>query len=67
MIEVTLNGEKKTFESTLPLGEMLDTLGVRGHTLMVEQNGNLVKRDQFDSENIADGDVLELIRLTGGG
>ncbi len=35
--------------------------------IAVEKNGQLVKRDKFDTEELRDGDLLELVRFVGGG
>ena len=67
MIEVRINGEMTSIDEGLNIGSLLDKLDVRGHTLMVERNGEILKRERFNDVVIVKGDVLELIRLTGGG
>lgn len=67
MIEVLLNGESRSVDSGLTLARLLDIIGVHGETVVVERNGKLVSRAQFDREPVADGDRLELIRIVGGG
>ncbi|MDJ0764146.1 MAG: sulfur carrier protein ThiS [Myxococcota bacterium] len=67
MIEVRINGETKSIPEGQKVGKLLETLGVRDQTLLVERNGELIRREAFDDEIIAHMDVLELIRITGGG
>ncbi len=67
MIEVCINGEKKRVGEGMTVGQLLDELKVREQVLLVDQNRELLKKDQFNDAAIEDGDVLELVRLTGGG
>ena len=67
MIEVSINGEKRSVSEGMNLAKILDELGVREQVLLVELNGQLVRREQFDEERVESGDILELIRVAGGG
>jgi sulfur carrier protein len=66
-IEIEIDGGKKIASSGLNLAELLDELGVREHILLVELNGEMIRRERFDEEKVQDGDILELIRVAGGG
>jgi len=67
VIDVILNGESKSFDTDLTVAVLLETVGVKAETVVVELNGKLVTREHFDSETVADGDRLELVRIVGGG
>ena len=67
MIEVSINGEKRSLSAGLSLAKLLDELGVREQILLVELNGEMVRRERFDDEKVESGDILELIRVAGGG
>ncbi|MCP4601315.1 MAG: sulfur carrier protein ThiS [Proteobacteria bacterium] len=67
MIDVSINGEKQSVSNGLNLTGLLQELGVSESVLVVEQNGEMIRKDRFDENQVSDGDVLELIRLTGGG
>ncbi len=67
MIKLTVNGEKRTVDPNATLSELLEDLGVPQKVVMVEANGQVVKRDSFNEHKLQDGDVLELVRLMGGG
>lgn len=66
-INVSINGEPRTASKGINLAELLDELGVREHILLVELNGEMIRRERFDEEKVNDGDILELIRVAGGG
>ena len=67
MIEVTVNGETRSVSPGRNLSQILEELGVLDYILLVEMNGDMIRREQFDEETVAGGDILELIRITGGG
>lgn len=67
MIEVTLNGEKRKIRKGLCVTELLEDLGLRDSILLAEINGEMVHKDRFPEEPVEEGDILELIRITGGG
>lgn len=67
MIDVTINGEARQIDSGLTVAELLEEIGVKAETVVVELNGTLVTREHFEDEPIGGGDRLELVRIVGGG
>ena len=67
MIEVNINGETRSVGEGLKLHQLLEELGVLEQILLVEMNGDLIRRERFDENTVKEGDILELIRITGGG
>ena len=67
MITITVNGAGQTVQEGMSLDELLDSLGARVETILIEQNGELIKREGFAHAKVGQGDVIELIRVTGGG
>ncbi|MCP4679449.1 MAG: sulfur carrier protein ThiS [Deltaproteobacteria bacterium] len=67
MIEVSINGETRSVNEGLKLSQLLEELGVAEHILLVEMNGDMIRREHFDENAVEEGDILELIRITGGG
>ena len=49
------------------LSLLLDVLGINHATVVAEVNGQIVKRGEFDTTELADGQRLELVRFVGGG
>ena len=67
MITVTINGEAREFERSLPFAELIDHLGLAGKRIAVERNGEIVPRSQFAARSLAEGDKLEIVVAVGGG
>ena len=62
---IILNGkESKTYES---LTELLNANEFRKERIAVEINGEIIKRDNYDTTKINDGDVIEVVHFMGGG
>lgn len=68
-MQITINGKKENIgqdEVTLPA--LLLIKGVKEpETVSVEHNGALVKRNEFESTTIKNGDTLEFLYFIGGG
>jgi sulfur carrier protein len=68
MTVLRINGEDKQFE-TLPatLKDLLDLMKVDAATVVAEINGQIIKKDDFNSTKLSAGQKIELIRIVGGG
>ena len=67
MIEVWINGERRSVEAGLTVAQLLEALGVQTAVAVVEKNLAVVSRDAYGTEPVEPGDRIELIRLMGGG
>jgi sulfur carrier protein len=67
MITVLLNGERRQFDASLRVVELIEELGLAGKRVAVERNGEIVPRSQFAAHAIVDGDKLEIVVAVGGG
>jgi thiamine biosynthesis protein ThiS len=67
MIDLQINGKRVQLEGTTPLLAYLETLGVRPNSVAVEHNGAIIGRDAYASTTLGDGDVVEIVRMVGGG
>ena len=67
MIQVTLNGQARSFEQPLELSTLLATLNLSGKKLAVERNGEIVPRSAHSETLVTDGDRLEIVVAVGGG
>ena len=67
MITVLLNGERRQFNASVPVSQLIEQLGLAGKRVAVERNGEIVPRSQFAAHSIADGDKLEIVVAVGGG
>lgn len=67
VIEVTINGDKKSFSSGLSIAELLSELKLNSRAIAVEINQQIKPRDTHETTRIQDGDMLEIVTLVGGG
>ena len=66
-MEVTVNGEKRSFDKPLSVSSLINTLELTEAATIVEHNGQVLKKSLFSDTLIGEGDRLELIQLVGGG
>ena len=67
MIDLTINGERRSFEAPLSVAELIERLELGGKRLALERNGQIVPRGTYPHERLADGDRLEIVVAVGGG
>jgi thiamine biosynthesis protein ThiS len=67
MIALTVNGERRELESPIGLVAFLESLGVDPHYVAVARNGDVVPREEWPKITLQGGDVLEVVRMVGGG
>mgnify|MGYP000958316278 CR=1 FL=1 len=66
-MEITVNGEIRSFSSPLSVSELLRLLGIDPELVVVERNFEITPRSAFDGEMLSEGDSIEIIRMVGGG
>ena len=66
-MEIQLNGEIRRWDSPVTVLALIESLGIRPGTVVVERNLKIVPRERIAEEMVEDGDSLEIIRLVGGG
>jgi len=65
-MRLTVNGEPRDVAAATVLA-LLEELGLRPGSTVVERNGVIVDRAAYGDTALAPGDVLELVRIVGGG
>ena len=65
-MKLTINGEEREVAAATVWG-LLEELGLPPQGTVVEHNRKIVDREAFRETPLAEGDVLELVRLVGGG
>lgn len=65
-MKLTINGEEREVAAATVFA-LLEVLGLKPETTVVELNGVIVARDGYRETRLAPGDDLELVRLVGGG
>jgi thiamine biosynthesis protein ThiS len=67
VIVLQINGKQVQLEGPTPLLTYLERLGVSPRAVAVEHNGVIVERDAYTVTNLGDSDVVEIVRMVGGG
>jgi sulfur carrier protein len=67
MFELIVNGKPRTIERAMSLLEYLTQLGINPQIVAVEHNGEIVRRERYGEARLSPGDVLEIVRMVGGG
>ena len=66
-LAVTVNGERREAPAGATVQSLLESLGLDPAHVVVECNGEILRRDDFASTPLAEDDALEVIRFVGGG
>ena len=66
-MKISLNGEPHELAGPLTLTALLAQLNIDPRRVAVEHNLTVVKRANYDSTHIADGDQIEIVNFVGGG
>jgi thiamine biosynthesis protein ThiS len=66
-MNLTVNGEPRTFESLASLTALISALGLDGRKVAIERNLEIVPRSAYGRTPLADGDRIEIVHFIGGG
>ncbi len=66
-MQITINNDVSEYPVGLTVRQLLDTLGLAGQYVAVERNREIVPHRTFGDTVLAEGDVLEIVTLVGGG
>jgi sulfur carrier protein len=66
-MKLTVNGQVRDLDSGATLLALLASLQLTEKLVLVELNGQAVDRSDFPVIKLAEGDVLEIVRMVGGG
>jgi sulfur carrier protein len=67
VITLQINGRSVELEEPTALLAYLEKLGVSARAVAVELNGVIVERSAYEEVKLDDGDVVEIVRMVGGG
>ena len=63
-----VNGKEIEFDTELTVSELLIEQNVKMPDMVsVELNGQILKKSEFDTKSISDGDKIEFLYFMGGG
>jgi sulfur carrier protein len=66
-MNLTVNGEPRTFEPLANLSALVSALGLDGRKVAIERNLEIVPRSAYGKTALADGDRIEIVHFIGGG
>ncbi len=66
-MRMVINGEDRDVKEGITISALLTELELEPDVTVVQRNGDIVNRDAFDTTQLSEGDVLELVRFVGGG
>ena len=66
-IEVQVNGEPRTVPARVSVRGLLEHLELKPEMVVVERNGDILRRERYPEVEVEAGDVLELVHFVGGG
>jgi sulfur carrier protein len=64
---VRINGEPREVLAAQDVAALVEELGLPAPTLLIEHNGTALTRSEWPQTPLAEGDRLELLRVTAGG
>jgi sulfur carrier protein len=64
---ITLNGDEREIPDGLTVEGLLAHLDLHPRTIVVERNGDILRRDAYPGVQVKEGDRLELVHFVGGG
>ena len=67
MIKLRINGRDVELDGPTRLGDYLASLRVDQRAVAVEHNGRILERAELAGTTLAEGDVVEIVRMVGGG
>jgi thiamine biosynthesis protein ThiS len=67
MIALQVNGRRVELDGPTALLAYLEKLGVSPRAVAVELNGVIIERSAYEDAQLGDGDVVEIVRMVGGG
>ena len=67
MIKLRINGREVELEGPTSLAQYLASLGVDQRAVAVELNERILERSEIGTTSLAEGDVVEIVRMVGGG
>jgi sulfur carrier protein len=66
-VRATINGETRELPIGTTIAVLLEQLGVMRSGIAVAKNNRVVRRAEYESSTIADGDAVEIIKAVAGG
>lgn len=66
-VNVIVNGEVRELKRGSDLADLLNSLAMPSQRIAVEVNKEVVRRAEWESRSLKDGDRVEIVHFVGGG
>lgn len=66
-VQIQVNGDAREVPAGLQVPGLLEHLGLHPRMVVVERNGDILRREALDSVPVEPGDTFELVHFVGGG
>jgi sulfur carrier protein len=66
-LQVEINGERRVFEEQMTLRELIEYLKLAPERLAIELNHSVVRRADWPTTTLNEGDHIEIVHFVGGG
>ena len=66
-MNIVLNGEINSLSDGATLATLIDSLGLGAQRFAIEINEEVVRRSEYQTRVLSDGDQVEVVQAIGGG
>jgi thiamine biosynthesis protein ThiS len=66
-MKIRINGNLQEVDSVRTVAELLDALRIPLGSALIEQNGNVIARPDFQITVVNEGDSIEIVQMVAGG
>jgi thiamine biosynthesis protein ThiS len=66
-LNITVNGDEKETTDGIAIADLITTLGLKPERLAIEVNRKIVRRADWPSTTLSEGDKVEIVHFVGGG
>ena len=67
MVTLTVNGKQREIGGPMALIEFLEANKIEPRLIVIEYNGEIIKRERWDEIALKAGDKLEIVHMVAGG
>jgi len=67
VIKAIINGRQEELDHPLSIAAFVQSLPVKSRFVAVAKNGEVVPRERWRKAEIREGDIIEVVRMVGGG
>jgi thiamine biosynthesis protein ThiS len=66
-LNITVNGDEKETTDGITISDLIIALGLKPERLAIEVNRKIVRRADWPSTTLSEGDKVEVVHFVGGG